>query len=473
MLEIPLFLYSQWQVEDKDDMSQSKNIPTAFDFFLREFKEKKKERGVIFLRGEEELLQKATSMWDDMESRQRSVYEEKAREKRKLMKADSNERISAPGKSCVQVPGKGKLPVERQVRLAQGVEGPPRLLESRATLTTYPFHVVHVNYFCELRNGTYSACEIAVAKFTFADGVKKTYHALIDPGAIPVGYTFLAELHSADTHNIPLPPNDFGGEGNYQKVLFNIKQLLMEEDGTKSKLPPLYSRPSDIDVVKTVLREFQKCVDPKVRSECVFDVRSLPKLFHDLWNASLGIAGASRFPAFGCAELELENDAHEFARGISCHFHEETDARRFCSLSCVHRWSFLIMERCCRALDIAMIPGKHRPLSCHTVGDTRSVSQLRKADTDDCDSRAPTDVSGQSLSSEKATFQNEQKRQQPKENILKPLRRPKTKSLALILMSSVNRKEDIPAFPPSHSCPDQESGSIATDIEAMMHLSIG
>ncbi|KDR20694.1 Maelstrom-like protein [Zootermopsis nevadensis] len=246
----------------------------------------------------------------------------------------------------------------------------------------------------------------------------------------------------------------------------------MEEDGTKSKLPPLYSRPSDIDVVKTVLREFQKCVDPKVRSECVFDVRSLPKLFHDLWNASLGIAGASRFPAFGCAELELENDAHEFARGISCHFHEETDARRFCSLSCVHRWSFLIMERCCRALDIAMIPGKHRPLSCHTVGDTRSVSHLSKSDTDDCDSRAPTDVSGQSLSSEKATFQNEQKRQQPKENILKPLRRPKTKSLALILMSSVNRKEDIPAFPPSHSCPDQESGSIATDIEAMMHLSI-
>lgn len=449
-----------------------KKIPDAFDFFVREFKEKQKERGVVFLRGEEELIEKAALMWNDMESRQKFVFEEKARKKEKLRKADCKEKIAAQGKHCAQVPRKEKLPVQWQVRVAQEIVRPVLLLDSRASLTTYPFHIAHVNYFCELRNGTYTACEMAIAEFTFADGVRKTYHTLINPGAVPVGFTFEAEQHSTETHNIPLPPTDFGGETNYQKIVRNIKQLLMGENGNESKLPPLYARPSDIDVVNSVLWEFQKCVASKVQPKDVFHVKSLPELFYDLWTASLSIAGASRFPAFGCAERELDNDVHEFTNGISCSFHEETDAWRHCSLSCVRRWSFLILKHCCQALDIGMIPGKHCPKICQ---------KLRNPNTADCDSRAPSDVPGQPLSSEKeceekATFQKEEQIQLPQEKILKPLRRPKTRPVALELMSRANKKEDIPVVPPSHHCSDQESrpqfipGSIAPDLEAMKHL---
>jgi hypothetical protein len=46
-------------------------------------------------------------------------------------------------------------------------------------------------------------------------------------GTIPLGYNYEAATHSRETHKIPLPPEEFGGERDYAKILFDIKQFLV------------------------------------------------------------------------------------------------------------------------------------------------------------------------------------------------------------------------------------------------------
>jgi hypothetical protein len=46
-------------------------------------------------------------------------------------------------------------------------------------------------------------------------------------GNIPLGYKYEAVTHSMQTHQIPVPPEEFGGETNYPKILNDIKQFLV------------------------------------------------------------------------------------------------------------------------------------------------------------------------------------------------------------------------------------------------------
>jgi hypothetical protein len=46
-------------------------------------------------------------------------------------------------------------------------------------------------------------------------------------GNIPLGYKYEAATHSRQTHRIPIPPEEFGGETKYVKILYDIKQFLL------------------------------------------------------------------------------------------------------------------------------------------------------------------------------------------------------------------------------------------------------
>jgi hypothetical protein len=59
------------------------------------------------------------------------------------------------------------------------------------------------------------------------DGVRKTYHAFINLGEIPVSYTFPAAKCATETHLIPLPPDGFGSESDHLEILSNVRLFLM------------------------------------------------------------------------------------------------------------------------------------------------------------------------------------------------------------------------------------------------------
>jgi hypothetical protein len=83
-------------------------------------------------------------------------------------------------------------------------------LQRRKLLETHQFHPVHVSYYCKHSHGRHLGSEIAIAEFSFVDGVRNTCHKFINPGETPIGYAFEATRHAADTNRIPLPPDSFG-----------------------------------------------------------------------------------------------------------------------------------------------------------------------------------------------------------------------------------------------------------------------
>jgi hypothetical protein len=136
-----------------------------------------------------------------------------------------------------------------KLRMAQEIEEAVRALESRDSLKSHPFQMAHVSYYCKHSSGRYLGCEIALVEFSFVDGIRKTYHAYINPGEIPIGYSFLAMERAPETHLFPLLPDGFGSKSAYPEILNNnIRLFLMGEE-----LPPLYRRPGDIDAVESVL----------------------------------------------------------------------------------------------------------------------------------------------------------------------------------------------------------------------------
>jgi protein maelstrom len=233
---------------------------------------------------------------------------------------------------------------------------------------------VHVNYYCRHGNGRYLGCEIALAEFSFVDGIRKTYHAFINPGEIPVGYAFLATKRATQTHLIPLPPDGFGSESEHLEIFNNIRSFLMGENGEETKLPPLYTRPRDIDAVESVLRQLRESAGPCINSERdSFHVYSFCKLFHELRNPSVGIPSSVILPPNFLDEHELINDSLQCTEGISCDFHDELEAMQHCSLSYVQRWSFLIMEQCRGPLAIEIVPGNHCDFSTYLANRARSM----------------------------------------------------------------------------------------------------
>lgn len=47
---------------------------------------------------------------------------------------------------------------------------------------TYLFYLIHCNYYCKTDSDFYVPGELALCEFNLKDGIKRTYHVLINPG---------------------------------------------------------------------------------------------------------------------------------------------------------------------------------------------------------------------------------------------------------------------------------------------------
>ncbi|XP_033608862.1 protein maelstrom homolog [Cryptotermes secundus] len=258
--------------------------------------------------------------------------------------------------------------------MTQEIEETVRVLKHQNSLKTHLFHLVHVNYYCKDSSGRYLGCEIALAEFSFVDGVRKSLHTFINPNQIPLGYAYLETKPATGIHLIALPADDFGSESDHLEMLGNIRLFLMGEDGDKTNLLHLYMRPGDIKAVESVLWQLNERPGLHMNAgRDSFCIYSVCKLFHKLQNTSMGVPSEVILPSSFLDEHDLINDTPEFVEGISCFFHEELEAMRYCSLSHMERWSFLIMEECCGLLAIEIVSGKHCDLSTYLTKRARVV----------------------------------------------------------------------------------------------------
>merc|ERR1719206_164555 len=90
------------------------------------------------------------------------------------------------------------------------------------------FVVGHINIYCSPRDKCEALmpAEVAFARFSLSEGVKETFHALLNLSPLPRMYTFSAEAHAKKTHHIP--PRVIG-ETEAAKVKRDLAQFLRNE----------------------------------------------------------------------------------------------------------------------------------------------------------------------------------------------------------------------------------------------------
>jgi hypothetical protein len=340
----------------------------GFNFFLVDVKKKVQEWSSAY------ITETATSTWRHMEPKERLVYELQARHtKQNSCHVNFENNLHRRRRHCAR----GDRAMNRdkkQVVMTQEIEDTVVSLQRQMLLETHPFHLVHVNYYCKHSSGRYLGCEIALAEFSFVDGVRKTYHTFINPGDIPTGYAFEARRHAANTHRIPLAPDSFVSVSDHAEIFNNIKSFVRGEYEDETRLQPLYARPGDIEAVESVLRQLQHGPDA---GQDVFRVYSASKLFHELRNASMLKPSEEIVHPNFLDERQLIDDKLSLTLGIACDFHEKEGGFEYCSLSYVHRWIYLLMKECLWPLGIRMIPGKHIALSTD-VFNTKFLYNTRK-----------------------------------------------------------------------------------------------
>ena len=56
---------------------------------------------------------------------------------------------------------------------------------------------------------------------------------------------------------------------------------------------------------------------------------------------------------------QLASDIYSYTMGIACPYHDKIDKPRFCSLNCVKRWAYLILDHCCPPLNLQRLQDSH------------------------------------------------------------------------------------------------------------------
>lgn len=313
------------------------------------------------------ISQLANALWNNLSLAERERYERMARENRNSC---PETKLTNIGISYAQHRRAEQEKEEKQRQMNLEIETTVRNLDRAETLQKYCFYFAHVNFFCRTEKGEFFPCEIALAEFSLEKGIQRTYHSFINCGRLPIGFTFEAQTRSEETHRIELPPMKIGNK-DYADILRRVRSFLTgNQSKTPNMLPPLYTKPACEECVSNVLSQF--CTEAK-KDPSDYRVYLLPKLFYELRNAAASGEQNSLFPAQSIAERELEDDVFTFTRGISCEWHQESDAFQYCSLSLVKRWCFIVADHCCQLLGIDLVPGHH----CPQMADTNRFSRFK------------------------------------------------------------------------------------------------
>lgn len=99
--------------------------------------------------------------------------------------------------------------------------------------------------------------------------------------------------------------------------------------------------------------------------------------------------------------ISVERDSYDATPNISCDFHENEDATRYCSLSYVRRWFYLFADHICEKIGVSLVPGKHLPSNAQLPGPAAQFQdnpfdEERKRDRDDDYSYASSTHTGYS-----------------------------------------------------------------------------
>ena len=279
----------------------------------------------------QDLILLALPHWRSMSLVQRKPYEDLAKQyKRDRML--NNEHVITP-----------VIPSSEEISFLEKNSNENKYLDeylSNDLNDVFQRSIFFVNFqiFCRTDDedgGDYYPAELAIMKYSFAQGIQQEYYTIIKPEQFPVGYTGTAIDHSRETHQIP-PYNFIGANGDYAKIWQEFKRVI---GGWLLTIGPFFHSCCCLDSELVFCNAFE-------RDQTVYLLKWLAS--KDVHQSTVTFRVCS-FEAFVCAVLRrlgLGEYAHQSVR--------EQLRRPIYTLQvkdrCIYHDS-LAIQYCCRAMN--------------------------------------------------------------------------------------------------------------------------
>lgn len=250
------------------------------------------------------------------------------------------------------------------------------------TIADQTYHFIAANYFCKtLTENVYVPAELALVRYSLADGCTRKFHTFVDPGQLPAGYAYDAVERCQTKHGIKPPPSATG-ERSYAKLMRDLVAFVKppavvsraSADGPAKQrgvtaeaiaasvepLPPLFTDQHQLPVVRSIV---QQLCEAAGRDPGTVRVYPLVRLFFVLKREATryGLDETVGFPSEHVAQAMLDRDQYDHRSEIACELHNELDRAKHCALSIATRYGFILSDHICLDLGIDLKLGQHVP----------------------------------------------------------------------------------------------------------------
>jgi len=317
--------------------------------------------------GQEELVRSCLPLWKERKEDPQFMepYIEQHRQWKEAQKGDLENKYDAMGRCLADLAReaerqrKQEAVMREEVREAVGQPGEAQGINTQ-------WHVAHFNYLARTDDDFYIPCEVAVVKFSVAEGVTQAWTELISPlDSIPLGYKYRCVRHSRVTHNLTDDFEDY--ETDYKTVVRSLKEFLGGPGHLpSSSLPPLYVMPGvETEAAQCILRFMLDHASLPTEEMRVYP---LPQLLLTL---------CPLIPSFSLATSLLTSDPFSHQPSLSCWLHSSLNNHHHCSLSIAARRAFSFLHAAKETFPgVRWLEGNHFPSSKTAVSDPRSSERL-------------------------------------------------------------------------------------------------
>ncbi|XP_055541232.1 protein maelstrom homolog [Wyeomyia smithii] len=341
-------------------MPKKSTAKGPFFFFMLEFRKREEAKGKHFLGGMDQLMRAAGPHWDTLSTDERETYKDRAKAYKQSPKLNFGEKYTSQGIPFSQIEREKQARLKKEQSIRRTVSELIQTAAGNNALDKMEVFLISFNYFCKTTAEIYIPAEMAIIRYSLEQGVIDKLHMFINPGNIPLGLAYEANILSEETHRLPTPP-DAMGETNFEEIFEKILDFTQYKD-KKHRL--FFAEEKQAAVVENILEQLAN--ESKFPGK--FVVCPLGDFFFQLKRASeregLDIC---LFPAKTVADILLKKDNYEYTGGIACEFHEKLEVSRFCCLSKIIRLSYIISDSCCLDLNIEMVAGRHLPMNADTT----------------------------------------------------------------------------------------------------------
>jgi len=339
---------------------KKKNPLNDFYFFMQDMKKVLRREGQDW-ETMEDLVALCHPRWRLLPEHDKARYKQRAKDHKEQERLDLQSRFDSQGRTLLQVENEKKSRDLQVSQMLNRIQDTLSNAHEMGRLKQQRFFLLHINTMCEVDNGDFLPCEIALLEFNLVDGIIETFQSFIRPPdkEVPLGYGFKIQTKADESHRLTMDEDPMWDpiSSSYETIMGKIMKKI-NPGGVHEAIAPVYTISEEEEIAHNILENLMSWSGKSLGQD--FKVYHVHQLFYYL-SQYLPIK-ESRFSNCHLAEEEISNDVFNYISGLGCKYHDWYDIPRYCSLNCVKRWAYLMMDVCCPGLGIELKNYTHKPI---------------------------------------------------------------------------------------------------------------